>query len=151
MLGGVSYEIEQLPMRPNKEFRDSLGAPVLQIADVIQNSADLELTAESLRGLVGIVKDVLLGSMDILLEALFRYAPALMADRERIEAEAYDDEAVAALGVCVQLAFPLDRALTGLISSGLPVTPTSTSLRSTNGGNGTKKPLAAHRQSTPRT
>src|SRR5690348_3858385 len=107
-LGGVTYTLEQLPMKPNKAWRDSLGAPVMALTQLIADAGDLELKAADIQRLIGVVKDLLLGSMDLLLEALFRYSPALAADRERIENEAYDDEAMAALGVALTLAYPLD-------------------------------------------
>lgn len=150
-LGNVTYAIEQLPMRANKEWRDSLGAPVMELVNLVQNIGDLELTAQDIGKLVSVVKDVLLGSMDLLLDALFRYSPKLAADRERIEAESYDDEAIAALGVCIGLAYPLDMALTGLIAGGLPVTATSTNSRSPNGANGTQKHTAGRHRTTSKT
>lgn len=151
VLGGQEYQISQLPMRLNKEWRDSVGAPVLGLVQLVQDNADLELNAESLRKIVGIVKDLLLGSMDLLLDALFRYSPLLAADRERIENESYDDEAITALGVCVSLAYPLDMALTGLRGGGLPVTPISTNSYSRNMANGTKKHTADRPRSTSKT
>lgn len=149
ILGGETYKVEQLPMRANKEWRDSLGAPVMQLIDLVQNFDDLELKASDLLRITDVVKSLLLGSMDTLLDALFRYSPALNADREHIEETAYDDEAIAALGVIIGLAYPLDQVLTGL--RGLPVTPISMNSRSMSGVNGTKKPTVAPQRSTSRT
>lgn len=147
-LGGVTYRIEQLPMRANRLWRDELGVPVMQLVDFMRGLGDLELKTDDLLKIGNVVKDLLLGSMDKLLEALFAYSPTLAADRERIEDEAYDDEAIAALGVCVSLAYPLDMAVTGLMGGGLPVTQTSTNSRSVNGVNGTQKHKAERHRST---
>lgn len=150
-LGGVTYEVTQLPMKANKSWRDDLGRPVMRLIDLVQGMGDLELTAQDLGKLFAVVKDVLLGSMDLLLDALFAYSPALAEDRERIENESYDDEAIAALGVCVSLAFPLDRAVTGLIGAGLPVTRTTTNSPSQNGDSGIKLPSTGPRKRTAKT
>lgn len=151
VLGGQEYQIPQLNMRANKEWRDTLGAPVMQLVNLIQDMTDLELSADSLRRLVGIFKDVLLASMDVLLDALFSYSPLLAADRDRIESECYDDEAMGALGVVVGLAYPLAMAVRSLIGGGLPVTPISTNSYSRNTANGTKKHTADRPRSTSKT
>lgn len=141
-LGGQTYEIAQLPMRENRLWRDTLAAPVTNLLALLEGNRELEIGSVSdLAQIVGLAKTLLLGSMDILLDALFAYSPTLQADRERIEAEAYDDEAIAALAEVVRLAYPLAMALAAF--RGSSVMPTSTSLPSTNGGSGTKQPTAA--------
>jgi len=139
-LAGQTYSVEQLPMRANKEWRDGLTEPVNKIVALLQNYKEIEINSSAdIVGLVVVVKDVLFGGMDLLLDSLFAYSPALQEDRERIEQEAYDDEAIAALGVVISLAYPLDRLLS--VWSGPAGTQTSTSLRLPNGANGTK-PMA---------
>jgi hypothetical protein len=149
-LGGQEYLIQQLNMRANKEWRDSLGVPVMQLVDFMRGMGDLELKTDDLLKIGNVVKELLLGSMDTLLDALFAYSPALMADRERIEVEAYDDEAIAALGACVALAYPLDRVLMGL-TVGSPATAISMNSRSANGASGTKKHSAERQRATSKT
>lgn len=124
-------------MRANKEWRDSLTEPVNKIVALLQNYKDIEINnGADIVGLVVVVKDVLFGGMDMLLDALFAYSPTLQADRERIENEAYDDEAIAALGAVLGLAYPLDRLLT--VWSGPAVMQTSTNSLSMNGKSGIK-------------
>lgn len=136
-LAGQSYEVPQLNMRANKEWRDGLTEPVNKIIALMQNYKDIEIgSVADVAGIVGLFNDILLGSMDLLLDALFGYAPALAADRERIENEAYDDEAIGALGVVLSLAFPLDRLVS--IWSGPAVMQTSTNSLSMNGKSGMK-------------
>lgn len=137
-LAGQDYEVAQLPMKGNKEWRDRLTEPVDKIVALLQNYRDIEInTGADIAGLFLVVKDILLGGMDLLLDALFDYAPALAADRERIENEAYDDEAIAALGGVIGLAYPLDRLLT-VWFPGQSATPISTNSASQNGRPGTK-------------
>jgi hypothetical protein len=141
-LGGKTYPITQLAMRSNKEWREKLGSPVTALISLLQNIGDIKIeTAADLVPLINVVKTLALGSMDVLLDALFDYAPILRDDRERIEDESYDDEAIAALGVVISLAYPLDQVLTTF--RGLPVMPTSTSSDSPNGDSGTKKRITA--------
>lgn len=146
-LGGQTYTITQLPMRANKEWRDQLAQPVIDLLALLETNQELEIgSVADLVQIVNLGKNLLLGSMDLLLNALFAYSPELQADRARIEAEAYDDEAIAALAEVVRLAYPLGMALAAL--RGSPAMPTSTNSPSTNGGSGTKKRLAAGRTRT---
>lgn len=139
-LGGQEYEISQLPMRQNKEWRQEITEPINQIVALVQNYKELEInSAADIAGMIAIVKDVLFGSMDMLLDAMFAYSAALRNDRERIEAEAYDDEAITALISVADLAYPFGRLVSAW--GGLSVTPTSTNSASRNGASGTKKRL----------
>lgn len=148
--GKRTYQVEQLPMRQNRDWREQLGRPVTEIIGLVQNYDQIEINnAADIAALIAIAKDLLLGSMDTLLDALFAYSPKLSADRERIETEAYDDEAMKALGVVVSLAYPLDQAVTGLIGS--PVMLMSTNSPSANGDNGKQKSTAARHRSTTKT
>lgn len=149
VLAGKTYKVEQLPMKANKRWRDTLGAPVMQLITLIQDFGSLELKPSDLLRIVNLVKELLLGSMDTMLDALFSYSPALMADRKRIENEAYDDEAIAALGVVVSLAYPLDQLLTNAF--GFRGMQTITNSPSQNGGNGTMLSAAGPQKRTKRT
>lgn len=146
-MGGQDYLIEQMTMRANRDFRNTVSEPVRQVVTLLENNRSITLnTVGDLAQVVNVLNDVVLGSMDLLLDALFRYSPALAADRERIEQEAYDDEAIAALGVVASLAYPLDRLAT--IWSGPPATPTSPNSPSTSGANGTPAAIPVRRTNT---
>lgn len=146
-LAGQTYEVAQLNMRSNKEWRDKITEPANKIIALVQNYQNIEInSAADIAGLVMVVKDVLFGSMDLLLDSLFAYAPELAADRERIEQEAYDDEAIDALGAIASLAYPFGRLVSAW--GGLSATPISTNSALPNGAGGTKKQLAGHRKTT---
>jgi len=148
-LGGQEYRIDQLPMRPNREWREQLGEPLTELVSLLGGFQNLQIdSAGGIAKIITVIKDVLLGSMDRLLEALYAYSPVLAADRERIEREAYDDEALAALGVAVSLAYPLDMALAVLKPGGLSAMPISSNSRSVNGGNGTPMPTVPRKRTT---
>lgn len=140
ILGGQQYTIEQRSMKQNLAFRDKVTDPIQKIAVLLTSWKDIEISnGGDILALIGVVKDVLLGSMDIVIGALFSYSPTLEADRERIENEAYDDEAIAAFGEVLKLAYPLDQLVS--VWSGRNATQTSTNLLTPNGVIG-KKHLA---------
>lgn len=140
ILAGQEYVIAQRPMRANKQWRERINEPVNKIVALLQNYKDIEInSAGDIVGLISVVKDVVLGGMDMLLDALFAYSPELAADRERIEDEAFDDEAIEALAAIADLAYPLGRLVTAW--GGLSAKPTSTNSASRNGAFGTKKHL----------
>lgn len=146
-LGGQEYRVSQLNMKDNRLWRDTLAQPITDLLALLEGNRELEIgSVGDLAQVIGIGKQLLLGSMDILLDALFAYSPELRADRDRIEAEAYDDEAIAALAEVVRLAYPLGVAISAF--RGLPVTPTSTNSPLPNGASGTKQPLVGHRKRT---
>lgn len=137
-LGGTTYPVEQLRMADNKAWRTKLSTPFAQITGILQNYQDLEINnAGDIAAVVQLVSDVVLGSVDTVIELLFEYSPVLAEDRARIEAEAYDDEAIAAFAQVLELAFPFG-ALRDVVL-GPRATTTSQSLRSQNGATGTRK------------
>lgn len=137
-LGGQTYEIAQLPMRENRLWREKVTAPVSGLHALLDGNRDLEIaTVGDLAHIIDLAKSLLLDSMDVLLDALFAYSPVLQADRARIEAEAYDDEALTALAEVVRLAYPLERVMGA--AGGWNATATSTNLPLPNGASGTKQ------------
>ena len=82
-------------------------APLEQVITALENAPQIELTdLRSVAQIAGTLKDTVLGAVDIVLSMLFAYSPELEADRERIENEAYDDEAFAAFFEVLKLAYP---------------------------------------------
>ena len=122
-LGGQSYVIEALPIKASKAWRARLAGPFGQLAATLEHAGEISLTdGGDLAHLIQIVTDTLLGSIDLLQELLFAYAPALAADRARIEAESYDEEAMQALIEVLKLAYPFGAVLT--LVRGATKTPT---------------------------
>jgi len=112
-LGGQSYTIEALPIKASKQWRAQLAGPFGQLAATLAHAGEIDLTSGGdLADLIRVVSDTLLGSIDLLQELLFAYAPALKADRVRIEAESYDEEAMSALIEVLKLAYPFGAVLT---------------------------------------
>ncbi|HEX7973836.1 MAG TPA: hypothetical protein VF498_05465 [Anaerolineales bacterium] len=120
-LGGQEYTVQQLPIGQSKAWRGKFGAPVEKLVGALQftggmlsEKLDTATAGANLGKLIGALGQVLLGdvgqtligSMDLVLEMLFDYSPELKADRARIEATAFDDEAMAAFVEVLKLAYP---------------------------------------------
>lgn len=106
-LAGREYTLRALPMRQAKAFREQFSGPVNQLISALEGAPRLEVgDMQAIGALLGVVKDVLLSSIDIALDMLFAYSPEMAADRERIESEAYDDEALVAVVEVVKLLYP---------------------------------------------
>lgn len=128
VLGNQAYAVQALPMKAAREWRRQFGEPLNVILSVLQNAENIELTSlPDVAALLNQVGNMLLGSVDVLVEALFAYSPALAADRERIEEEADDVEAMAALWEVLQLAYPFGSLVSLLGSLGGSTTGTSKS------------------------
>ena len=105
-LGGRQYEVKALPIKAARVWREKFNGPFGNVLEIL-NVSQIELNSPADLGrLLVPLKDILLGSLDLAADLLFSYSPALAVDRERIEAEAFDEEMVAALVEVVKLAFP---------------------------------------------
>jgi len=109
-LGGQAYTVKQRPIREAKAWRQRLAGPFQELASTLEGAGNLDLTAgKDIAQLVKVLSGSLIGSIDLVLELLFEYAPTLAEDQERIEAEAYDDEALEAFVEVLKLVYPLGR------------------------------------------
>jgi hypothetical protein len=125
VLGGREYEVRQLPIRASREWREKFAAPIEQLLGSVQYAGEAlqqalgkgsaidagELVKRLGQALLSGVGETVLHSMDLVMEMVLAYSPELRADRERIEAEAYDDEVMAALGEALKLAYPFSEIL----------------------------------------
>lgn len=122
-LGGKSYAVKQLPIRANRAWRKRFDEPINKIMASIHligqlSKEEFKDGKEMLQKIGGIllartgeIAEILLSSMDMVLDGLFAYAPELEADRERIETTATDDEAMAAFVEVLKIAYPFGRLL----------------------------------------
>jgi hypothetical protein len=117
-LAGQTYSIEALPIRQSKQWREKLAGPFSELTAILGGAAEINLTSgKDIAALVQTLSGTLIGSLDLLLDLLFDYAPTLEADRERIEAQAFDDEALHAFTEVLKLVYPFGE-LRGLVSGG---------------------------------
>jgi len=125
-LGGVEYAVEQLPIRKSRQWREEFKTPISQILTGVE-AAPAVLENKDVKGMVALMvvaKDVLLNSLDTVLDMLCKYAPAVSADRERIESEAFDDEVIQAFVKILELVFPFGEVGKALKMIGQPAQPT---------------------------
>jgi hypothetical protein len=112
-LGGQSYTLPVLSIRKARAFRAKIDGPVGTLVAALQAAPRTEVSdLAAVGGLLGAVQETLLGSVDLVVELLFAYSDELAADRERIEAEATDEEALAAFVEVMRLVYPF----AGLVS-----------------------------------
>ena len=111
-LGGQSYTLRALPIGRARVWRAQLEGPFSELSRVLESAGEIELTSGGdIAQLVRTFSGTLIGSMDLLLDLLFAYSPELAEDRERIEEEAYDEEALAAFTEVLKLAYPFGELL----------------------------------------
>lgn len=134
-LGGRSYTLRPLPMRPASRIRKEIGSLLETVQSQATALSASEVTdAGALVNLVVSLSQMALGSIDTIAEWLFAYSPELAEDREWIVDNAYDDEIVSAFLEMVKQLFPfgsLTSSLTGLVAQA-----TLTNSRSRNGEDG---------------
>ena len=125
MLGGQAYQVLARPIGETAAWRKRLAEPFGALSEALlalqSDTAQIEIGA-----LIGTVEHTLIDSMDILLNLVCEFAPALAADRARIEAEAFDDEVVKAFTGVLSLVYPfgeLLRSVSGGIATGKRTLP----------------------------
>jgi hypothetical protein len=120
-LGGKTYEITALPISQAKAWRESLAVPFATISQALTTANVVEINQfGDMSKLVQQMSGVLLGSIDLMLDLMFQYSLSLSEDREWIEQNAFDEEALAAFAEVLKLAFPfgvLLEVVTGRMAS----------------------------------
>lgn len=145
VLGGRNYTVAALPIAQAKVWREALAIPFGTLASVLTSANTVELNQlDDIAILVTKFSGVLLGSVDLMLGLLFSYSEALRKDREWIEKNAYDEEALVAFGEVLKLAFPfgvLLEAVTGRMGNKtLPNLPLRSGASGLSASGPTKKP-----------
>jgi len=143
-VAGRDYTITPLPIKKNREWRKQFEAPIQDAANLLAEVggyADQEFAdASNMIGSIGkavsgklpTVINHLLGSADMITDAVFDYSPAMKKDRKYIEENGYDSELVSCFLSILGLAFPFGQAIQGLLKLGReePQTEASSALES---------------------
>lgn len=112
-LGGLTYDVQPLPIRASREWRTRLHAPLDEIMNSLSGAMAIEISkVDDLITLGRNLSTTLIGSPDLLLDLLLSYSPELEKDRERIETDAFDDEIAQGLVQVMKVVFPLGRLMT---------------------------------------
>lgn len=115
-LAGREYEIQKKQIRAHREYRDKLDEPFAEVAAALKGAAAIDLSnGVDTAMLLSVISGTLIHSVDILLDLLFEYSPELTADREHIEENAYDEEALAVFSEVLKLVYPFGQLL-GLVT-----------------------------------
>lgn len=109
------YLVKELPSRRNMAWRQALGKPFGELVDALTRAPSMRVDDAAglaqIGDLVRMLTARVIGSIDLMREAVFDYAPALAEDRERIETEGYDSEVVGAFTEVLKLAFPFGQVI----------------------------------------
>jgi len=134
-MAGREYELKPLPIRRAREVRQRFANPVGKVIGALKSAPKTDLSDVNAMGeLLDAVKLALVDSIDTCLELVFDFSEEMRADRERIETEAYDEEALAALVEVLKLLYPFGGLLKRL--TGLAALATSMSSVSASGDDG---------------
>lgn len=106
-LGGRNFTVSALPISRSKAWREELAVPFTELANALMQANTVEVNQfGDIASLVRSMSGTLLGSVDLMLDLMFKYSEALAAEREWIENNAYDEEALYAFAEVLKLAFP---------------------------------------------
>lgn len=159
-LAGKEYQLSRLTYTRSRAWREEHGAIVKRLLEALgdiqpllesglklfedgKDWKDLDL-AEIGRVIfshAGDVVQLLVEGSDLAMNAICAYSVEIAGDRERIEAEAFDEEILGAFWEVVQMAFPLAGSVRKLVSGGQQATATSKNLPLPNGGEASTKSM----------
>ena len=129
-VAGRDYTVTPLPIKKNREWRKQFETPIQDAASLLaevgglagtdfKDGADIiNKVVGAAAGSVASVVGHLLGSADLIVEAVFDYSPAMKKDRKHIEEKGYDTELVSCFLSILGLAFPFGQAIQGLLRLG---------------------------------
>jgi hypothetical protein len=106
-LGEKQYTLTELPLRKARAFRERIKEQFGSLVTLFENAPSTDITnTTQVAGLMRLLSDALLGSVDTLLDLLYEYSPSLAADKEAIEENAVGSEVVDAFIAAMGLSFP---------------------------------------------
>ena len=129
-VAGRDYTVTPLPIKKNREWRKQFEAPIQDAANLIaevgglsggefEDGADMiNKVLGSAAGNIANVVNHLLGSADMITDAVFDYSPTMKKDKKYIEENGYDSELVSCFLSFLGLAYPFGQAIQGLLKLG---------------------------------
>lgn len=108
ILGGVTYTVNQLPMRAEAAWRKEVQALIEPALALMRDYEHLEFDGPAdMAAFLGSLAPMLLDAPDAMLDILLGYSPELARHADRIRDTCYSDEVLAALREVAAIAFPL--------------------------------------------
>lgn len=134
-LGGLEYDVSPIPSARAKQWRDKLLEPFLGVLTIVGGLDKIEInTPADLMRILPYIQEGLIGSVDIVREAVLSYAPDIKEDWDSGDlAEAMDSEFIQALFKILRLAYPLEQIKTMLPQNGRSAPTTPQKLHLVNG------------------
>ena len=130
-LGGREYVLKPLPLRPAREWRAQFSRLAEMVISAMRHATTAQLSSpDDLASLAAEVAPKLLGLVDELIEMMFAYSPELRAERDWLEENATEEEAMAVVIRITAIAFPfggvvptlrqIGRGVSGMKSNSTP-------------------------------
>jgi len=133
-LGDREFKVEALSIRESKGWRHKFSERLQPLLDILPTLPDVDITKpEELVKLTPVVQGLLTDYLDEAIEVLFEYSPVLNEEREWIEDNATEKEAIAALMGVLKLANPFPLGGLSEVATGPPTGPTSSKSASRSG------------------
>lgn len=108
-LNDREYQIEALPIRKDREWREEMVKRLKPIIDTLPGLPDMDFTKpEDFLRLTELLQHILTDGLDDVVELLFLYSPTLRDDREWIEDNVSTRQVVNAFLEVIRLANPFD-------------------------------------------
>lgn len=107
ILGEKEYTLRELPLRPARQFRETLAVQFGGFIDLVEVSPHVELNdMKAVSTLLRTLSTTLLSSVDTALDLLLQYSSELAKDRDYIEDNALGSQVVDGFIAAVGLSFP---------------------------------------------
>jgi hypothetical protein len=119
ILAGREYEIQPLPLRQARKFRERIAAefdPIMRAMDLAPTVEKIEISnIGSVYSMVDGIRGVLFASTDHVFDILCEYCLTIQEDRERLEDQSFDAEIMVAFVEVLKQLYPFG-SLRGLVN-----------------------------------
>lgn len=106
-LGEREYTLGELPIKPARLWRNELKNNFGHLLDLVETAPNVEINdMRAVSAILRTLSATLLDSVDLALELLLKFSPALEGDREYIENNALGSQVVDGFLAAISLAFP---------------------------------------------
>ena len=142
-LGERKFTVRPLPSGRAREWRIKLMEPLEGLVGLLGNIKNIEFEKPAdLLMLIPIVKDALIGSVDLVVDSVLAYSPEIQEawDDGTLKEEAYDEQFIDALVEVLKLAYPLAKVMK-ILPTGRSAPTTSQKLPAANGDSPTVIPI----------
>lgn len=106
-LGDREFELSELPLRKARQFRETLKEHFGVFITLFEGAPQTDISnTKAVAGLMRVMSDTLLNSVDLAADLLYQYSPELQKQKEWIEDNATSSQVVDAFLAMMALSFP---------------------------------------------